>query len=108
MESLVITCPGQEPFTYVNELPPDLSASRLPLTEIITGLSKAGRMCFQYATHDDVAMYHSVYLPVRDIVLKAEQNSGVCELHVCMLNHFDSEWDGIGQPTQLPMQFNLS
>jgi AraC-like DNA-binding protein len=108
LNEFTISLPDGGDIEFLPGLPDNLQQFRLPFAEVFTAISHTGKMAFQHIHGDGFDLWWSKYAATRNVKVIGTSNLAVIELHIALRNHFQSNWDGVGEPSLKALQFNFS
>lgn len=80
----------------------------LPNSKSIIGSAYFGQLTFQHFKSEGFEIWFSNYHIDYDTTIIGKADIPVLELHIQFLNQFNISWDGIGENTLKPYQYNIS
>lgn len=102
-----IIAPGSNELEITYDLP-SFKGFKLPSANSIAAKAHFGEMVFQHFKGEGFDVWYSNYFINHNTELIGRGDVPVLELHIQFLNQFDIIWDGVGQNTLRPYQYNLS
>lgn len=103
-----IIAPGSDEIELGFQLPPAFSGIKLFDSKAITANLPFGRMVFQHHAGEGFDIWYSNYFISHSLELLGRADVPILELHIQFLNQFDIVWDGFGNNTLRPYQYNIS
>lgn len=107
MEFKIIT-PGADELQLLPQLPASFTGLKLFGGDTISAVLPFGEMVFQHYSGEGFDIWYSNYFLSKALEFHGRADVPVMELHIQFLNSFSIEWDGFGDNTLKPYQYNLS
>lgn len=107
IEFKILSKAGDE-IEIVTEVPESLRHLKLPAAETILAKGTMGNMLFHHFRGDGFDIWYSNYLMSHTTEIIGRGDIPVLELHIPILNQFESNWEGIEDANLKENQFELS